>query len=162
MVKRKWCSNHRFIFLSRINVPAKRFGHTLTNQGQSALIPSSSLELFFLALIGSHKAESTQPAAKKDLSSVLSYGHYTWKIFNEEHAATSHTQRRTSPAASHTSYTHLQTQGSIHYPATPKKNLFSLWFVYLCDNKLFAVVFQRSFVIYLYCQLIYSVMETNH
>ena len=96
-------SQSQIYFLSRTNAPAKWFGHTLTNQGQRSLIPSSSLELFFLALFGSHdKSGSTQLAAKKDLSPVLCYGHSTWKNFIEDHAdaATSyklkdqHTNRR--------------------------------------------------------------------
>ena len=104
MLLPRWLSLLQIYFLSRINAPAKRFGRTLTNQGQSALIPSSSLKLFFLSLFGRHnKSESTLLAAKTHLSRVLCNGHSSWNPFTEEHAATSFTHRRTSLAVSHTS-----------------------------------------------------------
>ena len=59
----------------------------------------------FSSLFGSHDmSESTSLAAKTDPTRVLCYGHSTWNSFTEEHAATSYTHRRTSAAASHTSY----------------------------------------------------------
>ena len=121
--------------------------HTLTNQGQSTLISSSSLELFFLVLFGSHdKPASTQLAAKKDLSPLLSYGHPTWKIFTEEHAATSYKLKN-----QHTNRRHQK-----------EPFFYSDSFTSAIIINLLLLCFQRSFVIYLYCQLIYSVMETNH
>ena len=75
-------------FLSQINAPAKRFGHTLTSQRIDSFFLSRTI---FLALFGSHDmSESMRLAAKKDLSLVLSYGHSTWKIFTEERATTSY------------------------------------------------------------------------
>ena len=130
LVRKILCSSHRSIF-SRESM-GHWFGHTLTNQRQSALIPSSSLELFLLALFGSrHEAESTWLAVKKGLYLVLSYRHSTWKIFTEDNAATSYTHKRTSPVACHTSYLlqwhtfyKLKNHGT---PGDTKKNLFSLW-----------------------------------
>ena len=49
-----------------INGPTKRFGYTLTNQGQSALILSSSLELFFLVLFGSRPTVREQLVSSQD------------------------------------------------------------------------------------------------
>ena len=106
------------------------------------------LELFFLVLFGCHlKSESTELAAKTDLSRVLCYGHSTWETFIEEHAATSYTHKRTSLAVSHTSYLlqwhTLPTNSRTNIlTGDTKKNLFSLWLVYFR-----CCVFKRSFFI---------------
>ena len=97
---------------------------------------------------------------------ILCYGHSTWNTFTEEYTATSFTHRRTSLVASHTSYLlqwhTLPTNSRTNILSVDtKKNLFSIWLVYFCFYKK-TFRFQRSLVIYLYCQLIYSVMETNH
>ena len=99
---------------------------------------NSSLELFFLALFGSHdSSERTQLATKTYLSRVLYYGHSTWNTFTEEHTATSYTHRRTSLAVSHTSYLQLWHTLSTNsrtniLSCDTKKHLFSLWLVYFC------------------------------
>ena len=64
-----------FYFLSRINALAKQFGHTLTNQWAEHT-DSIYLSRTFSSspFWKSWQSESTQLAAKKDLSRVLSYG----------------------------------------------------------------------------------------
>ena len=102
---------------------------------------------FFLAPFRSHdKSESPQLVAKKDLSPVLSYRHPTWKIFTEEHAATSYKLKN-----EHTIQRHQKRTFS-HSDSFTTAIIINL--LLLC--------FQRSFVIYLYRQLICNVMETNH
>ena len=57
----------------------------------------------------------------------------------------------------------LQTQGPTYKPATPRGTLsHSDSFTSAKIINLSLLCFKRSFVIYLCCQLIYSVMETNH
>ena len=60
--------------------------------------------------------------------------------------------------------THLQkTQGPTYYPATLKRTFsHSDSFTSSMIINISLMCFQRSFIIYLYCQLIYSVMETNY
>ena len=120
-------------FLSRINAPAKRLGHTLTNQRQSALIPSISQELFILTVFGSRYGQREHPTSSKErpLSRPL------LRIF--QHGRSSLEKRgyfqlhkRTNPAACHTSYLllwhtsyKLKNQRST---CDTKKRIFSLWF----------------------------------
>ena len=62
------CSSHRSISSSESMPPppAKRFGHSLTNQRQSALIPSQ--ELFFLSLFRSHNKSESTLVSSQDIS----------------------------------------------------------------------------------------------
>ena len=46
--------------------PTKRFDHSLTNQGQSALIPFSSQELFFVAFFGSRPTVREHQVSSQD------------------------------------------------------------------------------------------------
>ena len=133
---------------SRINAPAKRFGHILTNQGQSALIPFSSLELFFSPFWKSRQVrERLVSSQDRPLSRLL------LRTFHMEplHWRTRCFTHRTSLAVSHTSFllqwhtlpTNLRTN---ILTGETKKNLFSLWLVYFCYyNKSFVVVFSKKF-----------------
>ena len=57
----------------------------------------------------------------------------------------------------------LQTQEPTYKPAAPKRTFsHSKSFTSAIIINLSLLCFQRSFFIYLYCQSIYSVMETNH
>ena len=154
------CSSHRSIFSRESMPPPSDSATHRPISGQSALILSSSQELFFLALFGSHdKSERTQLAAETDLSRVLCYGHSTGKTFTEEHAATSHTHTHT-----HTEEPALRsvTRATCYSDTPPtnsrtniltgdtKKNLFSLWLVYFCYyNKPFVVVFVKELSLFI-------------
>ena len=68
-------------FLSRIKAPAKRFGHTLTNQWAEQIIPYTYQELFLLALFGSrHKQRAPGQQRRKTSLSSSSMDIPAWKI----------------------------------------------------------------------------------
>ena len=122
--------------------------------GQSALIPSSSKELFFSSPFWMSPQNREYPASKeKDLSLVLF--HWTlqrWRSSSKITAATCNT---------------LLLPATLLRPATHKE-LFSLWHksTFSHKNKPFVVNFQKSFVILFTpyinnCKLIYSIYEPN-
>ena len=140
--------------------------------GQSALIQSTSQELFLLALFWkSSESESTQSAAKKNLSLSSSPTDIpAWKIFTEDMQllSTSYTHKRTSSPASHTSYLlqwhtfyKLENQRTTY---NTKKNLFLLWlkFTSAIRINLLFLCFKEVSLSILYYKSIYSDMETNH
>ena len=78
----------------------------------------------------------------------------------------SHTEEpvlRPVTRATHYSDTHFQqTQRPTYYPVTSKRTFsHSDSFTSALIINLSLLCFQKSFIIYLYCQLTYSVMETN-
>ena len=78
--------------------------------GQSTLIPSSSQELFFLALFGSWSStESTRPAKKKDLSAVACHGNSALMIFTEDNCCQRYPQKKIMATIS---YTHKRTNAA--------------------------------------------------
>ena len=122
------CSSHRSIFSCKsMPLPSDSATHRPIS-GQSALIPSSSKELFFLALFGSlPQTESTRPAEKKDRSPVACHGTFQhWRSSLKITAAT------------------CDTDATWH-----QKELFSRWHksTFCHKNKPLIVVLQRSFVI---------------
>ena len=119
---------------------------------QSALIPSSSQELYFLVpfwVVCRQQRAMTQQHKQTSLTSTATDS--TWNPIAEKHAAASFTH------ASYKPRTNILTSDA-------KRDTSSLSLLYTCyDNKpFFVVLFKRSFVIHLYCQIIYSVREIYH
>ena len=141
----------QIFFLSRINAPAKRFGHSLTNQ------LAERINSFFLSrTIFSSPYFGVSTVREPWASSTnrpLSLHCYWFHL--EPH------RWRTRCCQLHTRF--LQTKDQ-HKHQRHKRDTFSLLLLYTCyDNKpFFVVLFKRSFVIHLYCQITYSVREINH
>ena len=157
-----FCSNHRSIFSRESMPPPSDLATHWPISGQSALIPSTSQELFLLAIFWkSLRSESTQPAVKKDPSLVLSYGYSSVEDLHWRYAATFYQlHTRINPVACHTTYLQqwhtfccysehlLPIQEPTYNQRHQKETFLTLIRVYFCyKNKPFVVVFQRSFVI---------------
>ena len=87
-------SQPQIYFLSRINAPAKRFGPI---NWQSALIPSSSLELFFLVPFG--RTDNVREPWASSTNRSLSHHCYWFHLepIAEEQAAASFTHASYKP-----------------------------------------------------------------
>ena len=101
------------------------FGHILTNQGQSALIPSASQELFLLALFGvttgrvAPAGSEERPLSSHPLLRTFQHVRSLLKIMLLPATHTKEPALR--PATQATYYSeHLQTQEPNVLPTTPK------------------------------------------
>ena len=148
MILQIFCSSHRFISF-RESMPPPSDSAIID---RSALIPSSSLELFFLVFFGSQPMVRELLASSQDRP--LSHPLLLIPLGTPS-------MKNTLLLSSHTLPTNSRTN---LLTGNTKRDTFSLLLFYTCYyNKPFVVVFfKRSFVIHLCCQIIYSVRETNH
>ena len=103
----KSCSSHRSIFTCEsMPLPSDLATHWSIS-GQSALIPSSFKELFFLALFGSQPAEQiAQDQQRRKISPVACHGNPALAIFTEDNCCHRYPQKKITAA---TNYTHKRT-----------------------------------------------------
>ena len=146
-----WCSSHRSISFRESMPPPRDLVIHWPINWQSALIPSSFQELFFLDpfLVG-WQTGSHEPAAQTDLCHIHCYWFHLELHHWRKHCCKLHTR-------------FLQTKDQ-HTDQWHKRDTFSLLLLYTCYNNkpFFLVLFIKSFVIHLCCQIIYSVREINH
>ena len=114
-------------------------------------------------------SESTRPAAKKDLSLVISYGHWSVEDLHWRHTITFYQlHKRASHATCHTSYllhwTPSTNSRTNILSGDTKNNLFSLWlkFTSAIRKNLSLLCFKEVSLFILYYNLTYSDVETNH
>ena len=144
----KKCSSHRSIsFRESMPRPRDLVTHWPINW-QSALIPSSSQELFFL--VPSFCMPTVREPWAGSTNRSLSHDCYWFHLepITEENAAASFTH---ASKDQHTDQRHKRDTFSL-----------SLLYTYYYNKPFFVVLFERSFVINLCCQIIYSVREINH
>ena len=139
------------LFHLRINTPAKRFGHSLTNQLAERINSFFLSRTIFSNLFFDVSTDREQLAS----STNRPLSHYCYWFHLEPH------RWRTRCCLLHTRF--LQTKDQ-HTDQRHKRDTFLLSLLYACyDNKpFFVVLFKRSFVLHLCCQIIDSVREINH
>ena len=148
---RRCCSSHRSISFRESMPPPSNSAITDQSTGRSHwfLLP---LELFFLAPFG--RADNLWEQIASSPNRHLSHSRLLIPLGTPS-------LKNKLLLASHTLPTNSRTN---ILTGDTKRDTFSLLLLYTCfDNKpFFVVLFKRSFVIHLCCQIIYSVRETNH
>ena len=145
------CSSHR-------SISFRESMSTLSDSATNWPIQAERIDSFFLSrtifsssFLGSvSTAESHEPVAQTDLSHMTATDS-TLNPIAEEHAVAIFTHASYKPKTN-------------KLTSDAKRDTFLLSLLYTCyDNKpFFVVLFKRSFVIHLCCQIIYSVREINH